>query len=736
MAQQFLQEASNTFVKGLITEAGELTFPKDASVDELNCDLQRDGSRRRRLGVEEEASFSLSTETASDGSVISVHTWENVGDESGVEFSVVQVGAYVWFYQKTSGAWSSNRVDTTKTSGSEYRLDLTTYNRSGGAGASTAKIEVTTINGALVIASPEIETILIERDSNTGAFTVTEIDFKVRDFEWQGDTSTYFEDSASNPPGLDRQYDTLNSGWVDNGSGSSDGAAALTTYASSESAYPPLTLPWYSGKDSNDAFSVSEWQKIFSGNTLIANGHFIVDLFNKDRDTVSGLTGVSSTVETARFSTVVSYAGRVFYSGLSGSSANNGSKIYFSTLLIDNFNEIGKCHQVNDPTSEVLPDLLDTDGGVITIPEAYNIKKLHVFGPTLYVFAENGVWSISGVDDVFRATEYSVSKITEAGLGYANSFVSANGRPYWWSYLGIFTITSENNIIIAQNITLPTIQEFWLDIGSAEKTKLESIYDGVNNRIFWFYPNEGETVETKYNNILIFDESLGAFFPWKITDETSNTSMVVGADFFDGSGVGTVVDTVTDSLGTTVTDSNGESVTVTYTGREYSSSAIKLLIRDGETGSLTWGGFTNTNFYDWGSRNYSSYAEAAYQFMGDMTTFKNAPYITTYMKTTETGWKASGNGYVPIRESSCFISTYWDFKKTASSSTQQVYRLKPMPIVNESALTSFDYPKTVVVSRLKTRGRGRSMRIRYESEEGKDFHLLGYEVIGARNSRF
>ena len=36
----------------------------------------------------------------------------------------------------------------------------------------------------------------------------------------------------------------------------------------------------------------------------------------------------------------------------------------------------------------------------------------------------------------------------------------------------------------------------------------------------------------------------------------------------------------------------------------------------------------------------------------------------------------------------------------------------------------------------KLRGKGRSARLRFESEQGKDFILLGYGVIDARNHRF
>jgi hypothetical protein len=42
----------NTFVKGLVTEAGPLTYPENASLDEENFVLNRDGSRQRRLGMD------------------------------------------------------------------------------------------------------------------------------------------------------------------------------------------------------------------------------------------------------------------------------------------------------------------------------------------------------------------------------------------------------------------------------------------------------------------------------------------------------------------------------------------------------------------------------------------------------------------------------------------------------------------------------------------------------------
>ena len=732
MPQQYLQKASNTFVKGLITEAGELTFPEDASVDELNCDLERDGSRRRRLGIEYETGSTLSDITVTENDIVSTSTWVNVGNDAGVEYLVVQKSDSLFFYNKTGSSISTNRVDTTKTSGTPYVLDLSTYAKPTTTGAGTEPVATTSINGALIVVSNQINPFYIERDKTTGAFTVTEIDFKVRDFEWLGDTSDYYADSASNPPGVDRQYDTLNTGWVD-----TKGAAALVTYAASKTAYPPLTLPWYSGKSAAGAFNVADWEEIYTGTTLIANGHYILGLFSKARETASGITGVTNVTEDGRFSTVATYSGRVFYSGMVDSTDNNNSKIYFSQLLVSGFDELGKCHQQNDPTSEVTPDLLDTDGGAISIPEAYNIQKLHVFGPTLYVFAENGVWAVSGVDDVFRATEYSVSKLTEIGMAYPQAFVSASGRPYWWSPVGIHTLVSgELQSIVEQNISLPTIQSFWNDISSDVKSKTVGIYDTLENRVVWLYPNNDETSENKLSNMLFFDEALRAFFPWKVSDNSAG-DYVVGASFYSGVGVGDVDFTVVDSSGDTVVDSMNQTVVVTASGREYTSSAVKYMVVDGATGKITFASFTGTDFMDWGDADYSSFVETGYSFLGDLTTKKNVPYVTNFFRVTETGWVTDGSGgYDMIRMSSCKVTHIWDFKDRPSSTPQQAYRMRPTPVVNPSSLATLGYNSTVVTTRLKLRGKGRSMRIKYASETGKDFHLLGYEIVGAKNPRF
>ena len=716
MPQSLNQKAVNNFVKGLITEAGELTFPDGASVDELNCDLRRDGTRRRRLGVEYESNNALSTFTLSDTEVLHTGDWVNVGGNADLEYLVMQKGSTLYFYNKGSLPYSA-QIQT----GS---INLTTYEHSGSNGAETAKCQFASLKGNLVVSSPEMNTIAIEYNSSSNTFTATQIDFEIRDFEWQGNTSEYYSNDST--PSQDRKYDAQNTGW-------NTGNGAPTTLTKR------LTHPWYAGKDDNGAYSSAEWEKIYGGTTLTGNGHYVLDFFTKNRGTASGLSSLTKPTdpENSRFRCVESFAGRVFYAGLE--SAENAGTILFSKL-VDTVDDLGICHQQNDPTAEYESDLLDTDGGEIKIPDAIKIQKLYAYQNSLFIFAENGIWQISGVDGVFRASSYSVNRVSRVGLLTPESFVAAEGVPFWWSRFGIHTMQTDpvSGQGSEQNLTLPTIQSYWDKIESAAKLKVTATYDSINKRIFWSYPNDGEEVTAKLNNFLILDVPLRAFYPWKVSDQTSDTSCVVGVAFYSSYGANELeLDVTTNSGVDDVVTSAGDDVVSTQISTVTTGDpAIVLICRNGSDDKITMGGFTSISFKDWTDANYDSYAETGYDFVGDVVTKKSAPYIVTYCRLTETGFTGNeDDGYEAVRPSSLLVSSAWDFNETFGAN-QQAYRKKFPVVVDPNNLSVYDYPESVITSRLKVRGTGRSVRIRYDSEEGKDFLLIGWGVILGRNPRF
>lgn len=54
MSRQKAQVEANQYVLGLITEAGRMTFPENASVFEKNFVLNPSGKRERRKGMSQE----------------------------------------------------------------------------------------------------------------------------------------------------------------------------------------------------------------------------------------------------------------------------------------------------------------------------------------------------------------------------------------------------------------------------------------------------------------------------------------------------------------------------------------------------------------------------------------------------------------------------------------------------------------------------------------------------------
>ena len=718
MPQSLSQKAVNNFVRGLITEAGELTFPEGASVDELNCELRRDGSRRRRLGLALESNHVLSSFTVSNSEIVHTGDWLNVGGTTELEFLVVQKGSNLYFYNKAELPYSSQGY-------TDY-IDLTAHEYAGSAGAETAKCQFASLNGNLIVSSEAINTIYVTFDSASvgNEFSSVEISFKVRDFDWQGDTDTYKTAGATDAA---RTYDTKNAGWVD-----TKGEAARTTWSAANSGnYPPLTHPWFAGKNSSGDFDAAEWDKVFAGNTLTSNGHYILDFFSKVR---SGLT--TETINT-RFKTVASFGGRVFYSGI-GDAEHSGHVLF--SKIVEGVTDLGICHQVNDPTAEYLSDLLDSDGGIIVIPDAVNIQLIYPYQTSLFVFAENGVWQIAGVDGVFKASQYSINRVSKIGILNPQTFISAEGTPFWWSRFGIHTLGTDSVSGQGQetNISLTTIQTFWDQIDTSVKRKVTAVYDSVNKKIYWAYPNVNETVNAKLNNFLILDLALQAFVPWSVPDQASSTDCVVGLAFYSGFGADTLELDVTSNggLDDVVTSAGDDVVSSQISGFATGDPSIVLLVRDGTTNKMTMASFSSTSFLDWGDTNYSSFAVTGYDFVGDLLTKKNAPYIAVYSRLTEEGFTGNEtDGYEPIRPSSLLVSAAWDFKDTFSS-TQQAYRLKQPVVVNPSDLSNFSYPEDVITTRLKIRGHGRSMRIKYESEQGKDFILLGWGMIQGRNTRF
>lgn len=747
MPQSLTQATVNKLIGGMITEAGELTFPENATVNELNCVLNRDGSRQRRRGLQAlTGSVALGFTYSGNDREYSYFVWKNAGGTFGLNVLVLQIGNTLKLYDLSSNPLSDGLL---------LSKDMSTH--LAGAETSVGGCSFTTIFGGLIVASATTETVYLSYDFATNTLATTELVFRVRDFEWQSSYDQLDRSVTAASVTNERLYDTYNAGWY-----GTKGKAALTTYitTSGEPAlgglggltgalsggsatpttpglyYPPLTHPWYSGKDSGGNFSKAEFDGLHNPSSVTGNGLFKLDFFNQDRATASGITGLPTHVEKSRFKTVATFAGRVFYAGL-GSGKNSG-KVLFSQLVTSASPEnaltsLGQCLQANDPTSELISDTVDTDGGVIDIPEAVDIKRIHPYNDSIFVFASNGVWVVSGIDGRFSPTGYTVNKISTTGILSQQSFVSAEGIPFWWSSTSINTISFDENsgYPAVQDLSIGTIQTYFNNIGELPRSLVIGDYDEFNKKIFWWYPSSSG-LEYHRNNALILDIPLRAFYPWAVSGTSSK--FVVGTFFSGASSTQTLSEVVTDNSGIDVSVGGFDVTVNAIANGGIAGTELNVVYSDED--NFYFGNFASKDYQDFESQDYASFFETGYFFAGDLLIKKNSPYVTVYMRSTEEGFTGNEtDGYSPINPSSLLLKAYWDFK-FESSSSQQCYRIKPYVIVNPDDLSSTNQQTSVIATRLKVRGKGRSMRLKFEAEEGKDFAFLGYSILVGINERF
>jgi len=105
---------------------------------------------------------------------------------------------------------------------------------------------------------------------------------------------------------------------------------------------------------------------------------------------------------------------------------------------------------------------------------------------------------------------------------------------------------------------------------------------------------------------------------------------------------------------------------------------------------------------------------------------KVTPLVSVSFKRTEQTI-AEGEYDFP---SSCFMSARWDFNQTQDidklwQNTQQAYRLKDQTTDSDNGVVQ---ARDVIMYRARVRGRGNSVSLRFEQEQGKDFQLLGYTI--------
>lgn len=703
MAQKSAVLVENSFVNGLVTEATGLNFPDKAVTETYDCEFDIDGSVYRRTGFDFEENYTTKTINR-DSSAIKTYLWQNVAGNGDITVAVVQVKNTLYFYETNgTGIFSTGAQSTTVT--------LTPV--AGAPVTDTAEAQFTDGNGVLIVTHPYCEPMRIAYDIASHTATPTNISIQIRDFEGAtADPNAVDTRPTSTLAALNasHKYNLYNQGW---------NTTNLTAWDTAFTTMPSNADVMWRFKNTADNFEASNAtvDRINSGNTPAPKGHYIMALANQDRATISGIATVASTTTGfQRPSTCAFFAGRVFYSGINYIGFN--SNIYF-TQIIEKPDQYEMAYQVNDPASEELFDILPSDGGVISIPEAGTIIKMFTIPGGLCVFAANGVWFITGSTGLgFTANDYAVLKIADINTISDTSFVNVGGFPCWWNSEGIYIMQGGQSLPSVKSLTYDTVKTFYDSIPVSSKRYARGFFDKTDGHIRWLYRSTGTTVLNQiyeYDRVLNFNIRTNAFYPWTISTSDVKVHAIISSELITSPvDIGTVSE---NDLTDLIIDSGGNQVITFSTSGNADQQFDKYLVSYADNGShkFTFANRTDDTYKDWETYDgfglmYDSYIKSGFRLDGQAIAKSQANYVNIYSR-VET----------PVKYN---FQTLWDFANTDStnrwSTSQQV--------------THTDTQYSNASRRLKARGHGKAMQFKISSVLDEAFDIIGWSSFRSINA--
>lgn len=751
------------FVAGLVTDASPLTFPDNASLDEENFVLNIDGSRDRRLGIDYENNFvalnSNQSNLTSTDVGRSAFKWENAGGDADKSLLVVQFGTRIDIIDLDAQPISSGFI-TSFTFDTEY----------------TAIFTYAEVDGLLVVANGAQDIPILTYDGTT----VTSETFRlsVRDMfgvydEFDGEDLMSGSNTQTRPDTqLDEHiYNLRNQGWgVPRKRGNTETildpiyAYTLEDGGNFPSNADSVAYAMYADPNDSDdrvgnRFFPAEVKNNPVGSTRAAQGHYIIDLFNrgasrlaeveKSHDRYSqliyDLTSLVDDQSEGGVGVVTEFAGRAWYAGFSGEVTNGdersprlSSYLCFSRLS-ETAADLARCYQEADPTSVDANELVDTDGGFVRIDGAYGIQGLVNIGSKLVILARNGVWILEGGSDYgFSATAYKVSRISEHGIRAKNSIVIVDNTVMFWGSDGIYHVTAnEFGDTVVNSLTQTRIQTFYEQISESDKVLVSGYFDTYEKKVRWLYQTSlNDTSEVKE---LVLDVNLGAFYKNTIKQTEANKNkpvMVVEGNAYtqnlNSEDVVAGVDDVEvggDQVVVTTSSINNLTRELIYITATEWSTTIRYSIAT----------YSDTDFLDWKSDDDTGVDAAAFLLTGWMSAGdywrdKQVPYLQTIFERTETGFAEDGDDFVLQNQSSCMVQAQWGWTDNANagrwSTAREYYRLTRLYLASLVS-EGFENGHPIVITKDRLRGRGKVVSLKFSTSPGKDCKLQGWTMLMA-----
>jgi hypothetical protein len=697
----------NTFVKGLVTDSSNLNSDPNSIKDGYNFVLTSKGTLEKRLGLKTEETFAAGGLTLNSDLVAKTATtydgknWLVLYDKTTRKLTVKDAVTYTDAYTTTVG-------------GVSLEVDFSFNDR------------------FILVTSSWYNNIVLEYDNGTWNNRGS-VEVKVRDFDGVDDGL----DTDERPLSLNtnHKYNLENQGWnvneytdkIDDIDGT---YKDLEIFYDETNKYPSnadiASIGRYEDPDGSGNITVKFRPDYivttYVGNSLAPRGKKILSTtasYPRKLENGVGITqgGSYPFGDTSTHVCNTFFAGRVFYGA--------GNNVMFSQTLGQDERKFGRCYQDADPTSSEVSDLIDTDGGMIKISGASGIYKLVELGRQLLVFAENGIWAISGGETTFTATEYSVFKVTTYTSVSKSAIVQVPSAVLFLSTSGIITLAEDKVTMeaAAQNLSKNIIQNYYNTFTAEELVKAKMVYSVKEESLYIALGQD----------VLVLNSTLGAYYKLRFP------SGYIGMLYQDDTQIITEDTPVT--YNTDQVTFGGDNVVLALDTTVSVVPQIRFLYVDGS--DIKVKSMSDTSFLDEGAEPYVSYFVTTNLMFDNPLTKKRIPQLACWFEKTETGYEENEEGGLEyVNPSQCTFQVGWDMpletsysldprnKWSREYSAYRISRYEAKDIGDVPAIAL-----DTIMTRTSVRGRGSSAMFRFNSQAGYDCRLLGWNVLLNQTTR-
>lgn len=247
---------------------------------------------------------------------------------------------------------------------------------------------------------------------------------------------------------------------------------------------------------------------------------FTVTSEGKAQGSYSVTTHPDPEEETSHPVAVAAYGSRVWYGGVLPAVRESLKGVTFFSQVITDKSRLGLCYSENDPTARDNNEPLATDGGYIPSPEMGRVLRIAALKDSNFLFADNGVWRVSGKDGIFDPTAYAVERVSDRGLQSPNAVAVLENSLVYYSKGKLYSIQpTEIGTFTASSIS-DGIDSYFADIVGRDDTRVTMTYDRYHRRIHILFPKD--MVTSVVIDELVLDTKLGAYYPNQYTCDATD----------------------------------------------------------------------------------------------------------------------------------------------------------------------------------------------------------------------